>query len=238
MVNTTPATPQQSCYSIVRKSTNGKVPSSSDVGVPSWERPLIDLSSPSFSGDLLRKTARAKTWSKDKTTFQIRSHCLVWQRRRSWFHMSGATEILDLRGASVESFSPATGSGANTYPFVVTSADKNYTLVVAAPSEMGRLKWIHHLKVAGQHTELEDYQPIAVIGTGQWGRVYVARSRQKADHEGDRTDGLVAVKEVQLKRGRVTTPLLNERLVLGTLPDSPFGKKRTCIPLYMLCSFL
>lgn len=248
MVNTTPGTstnnnpllsiPHQSCHSIITsRGTNGKAVSTSDVGLPSWERPLIDLTAPSYSGNLFRKShASAKTWSKDKTNFQIRSYCLVWQRRRGWFHLSSATEILDLRGASVEPLSPAAGSGdADIYPFAVTSADNQYTLVAAAPSEMGRLKWIHQLKVAGQYTQLEDYQPMAVIGTGQWGRVYLARSRygKKADKEGGRSDGLVAVKEIQLKRGRSTTPLLNERLVLGSLPDSPFGRLKKCFSLHL-----
>lgn len=200
------------------------------VGSTQWERPIIDLTPASFSGELRKQNRRTSSWSQDKRLFEIRTHCLVWQRKRAWFLSTGGTEILDLRGASIEVFGPM---GKNMFPFCVVSADQEYTLGLAASSEYERCRWILEIKLAGLHSDLNrDFEPLAVIGKGKWGKVYLARDRQvrrTSEEEREHPETLLAIKEIELKKGLNITNLLNERLVLGSLPESPFGKSFVCL---------
>ncbi|CAM9159941.1 unnamed protein product, partial [Heterosigma akashiwo] len=90
------------------------------------------------------------------------------------------------------------------------------TVFLAAPTKSSTLSWIQALSSASYSVALDEFHPIARIGAGQWGSVFVA-SRQLEDSR-----EIVAVKEVQVHDHTNLNHVIQERCILAALPKHPF----------------
>jgi len=167
-------------------------------------------------------------WRSEPDYFLIKGTVLLQFRQKSKLRLFGAGvgggggapfslhRTVDLKNCAVEDLA-FRGHFAFKVAFVLGGSAKE--LVLDARSAADRAGWCAAARAAAFSLTVGDFTPLAKVGEGEWGNVFVAGKRaalRQADPK------LYAVKEIEMSRSSNVKHIIHERNVLGAVSLHPF----------------
>jgi len=169
---------------------------------------------PSHSCEVNFRSSKLNPSGEKRVMVQIRSDVLVCYDAANKESQEPSFGPATLKNCVIKL--TATGNSKNIHVEIHDVEEEDSRLFIFSDSEVAT-KFANACSKISNHVVLEDFEPIATLGRGKWGKVTVC---QKFTDDGKRK--LYAVKEVEIRNKRTVKHAQEERLVMASLKQHSF----------------